>query len=110
MPYPLNIRRITVLTLGVDDSEASLAEEQIAKYATRSAGHGTPADGRELRCEVTAFVAALPCKRRAALLLRLNHKLDYAEIAVKLRCSEGEARASVYEVLRSLRAHVGDRL
>lgn len=102
--------RIAVLTLGVDDLETSLGEEQIAKNATRSAGHGAPVDGRQLQCEVTAFVAALPCQQRAALLLRLNHNLGYAEIAANLRCSEGEARASVHEVLRSLRAHVGDRL
>ncbi len=98
-----------MLTLGVDDLEASLAEEQIAKNAPRSAGHAA-ADSRELQCEVTAFVAALPCKQRTALMLRLKHKLGYAEIAANLRCSEREARVTVHEVLRSLRAHVGDRL
>lgn len=99
-----------MLTLGVDDLEASLVEEQIAKNATRSADHAACADGRGLQCKVAAFVAALPCKQRAALMLRLNHKLGYAEIAANLRCSEREARATVHEVLRSLRAHVGDRL
>ena len=96
--------------LGVDDPEASLVEERGAVVATRSAGHESCADDRELQCEVAAFVAALPRKQRAALLLRLKHKLGYAEIAATLRCSAGEARATVYEVLRSLRAHVGDRL
>jgi DNA-directed RNA polymerase specialized sigma24 family protein len=102
--------RITVIALGVDDQEASLVEEQIATNATRPAGHAACADDRELQCEVAAFVAALPCKQRAALMLRLTHNLGYAEIAANLRCSAGEARSTVYEVLRSLREHVGDRL
>jgi DNA-directed RNA polymerase specialized sigma24 family protein len=51
---------------------------------------------------------ALSCQQRAALVLRLNHHLGYAEIAATLRCSADEARATVYEVLRSLRAQVGD--
>ena len=102
--------RITVLTLAVGDWKASQAGEQFSKNATRAAGDGAPAVGRELQREVAAFVAALPCKQRAALMLRLNHKLGYAEIAADLRCSEGEARVTVHEVLRSLRAHVGDRL
>lgn len=99
-----------MITLGVDDPEASLVEEQMVTTTTRSAGHAACADDRELQCEVTAFVAALPCEQRAALMLRLNHNLGYAEIAANLRCSAGEARATVYEVLRSLRVHVGDRL
>jgi DNA-directed RNA polymerase specialized sigma24 family protein len=110
MPYPSNLRRITVLTLGVDDPKASRVEKEMATTATRSVGHAACADGRELHYEVTAFVAALPRERRAALMLRLHHNLGYAEIATNLRCSPGEARATVYEVLRSLRDHVGDRL
>jgi DNA-directed RNA polymerase specialized sigma24 family protein len=99
-----------VLTLGVDDPEASLVEERDAVVAPRSVGQAACADSRELLCEVAAFVAALSCKQRAALMLRLNHHLGYAEIAATLRCSEGEARATVYDALRLLRDHVGDRL
>ena len=99
-----------MLTLRVDDPETSIVEEQTAMPATRSAGHAACADDRELQCAVAAFVAALPCKQRAALMLRVHRNLSYAEIAANLRCSAGEARATVYEVLRSLRVHVGDRL
>ncbi len=99
-----------MIALGVDDPEASRVEKEMATTATRSAGHAVCADGRELQYEVAAFVAALPRERRAALMLRLHHNLDYAEIAANLRCSADEARATVYEVLRSLRDHVGDRL
>ena len=98
-----------MLTRGVDDLEASLVEERVATTAPRSAGHAARADGRELQCEVAAFVAALPWKQRAALMQRLKHNLGYDEIAANLHCSEGEARATVYDALRSLRAHVGDR-
>jgi DNA-directed RNA polymerase specialized sigma24 family protein len=102
--------RTTALTPGLDDPEEPLVEEQTAMTATRSAGHAACADGRELQYEVAAFVAALPSKQRAALMWRVNRNLGYAEIGANLRCSAGEARATVYEVLRSLRVHVGDRL
>ena len=81
-----------MLTLGVDDPEASRVEKEMATTATRFAGHAACADDRELRYEVAAFVAALPCERRAALMLRLHHNLGYAEIAANLRGSADEAR------------------
>jgi DNA-directed RNA polymerase specialized sigma24 family protein len=90
--------------------EASLVEERVATNATRCVGHAACADGSELECEVAALVVALPSKQRAALMLRLNHNLGYAEIAANLRCSESKARATVYEVLRSLLERLGDRL
>ncbi len=99
-----------MIALGGDDPEASRVEKEMATTATRSAGHAACAGGRELQYEVAAFVAALPREQRAALMLRLHHNLGYAEIAANLSCSAGEARATVYEVLRSLRNHVGDRL
>ena len=99
-----------MIALGVDDPEASLVEMETATTATRSASNAVRADGRELQYEVAALVAALPCEQRAALMLRLHHNLSYAEIAANLRCSAAEARAIAYEVLRSLRDHIGDRL
>ncbi|MCD6032578.1 MAG: Sigma-70, region 4 [Thermomicrobiales bacterium] len=99
-----------MLTLGVDDPKATRVQKEMATTATRSASHAACADDRELRYEVAALVAALPREQRAALKMRLHHNLGYAEIAANLRCSPGEARATVYEVLRSLRDHVGDRL
>jgi DNA-directed RNA polymerase specialized sigma24 family protein len=60
--------------------------------------------------EVAMLAAALAREQRAALTMRLRHNLSYAEIAANLRCSPGEARTTVYATLRSLRAHVGDRL
>jgi DNA-directed RNA polymerase specialized sigma24 family protein len=64
----------------------------------------------DLRCEVAAFITALPCTQRVALLLRLKHGLGYADIAAVLCCSNDHARAIVYDALRSLRHQVGDRL
>ena len=83
---------------------------ELTRDRSNSADHAAYAEDGDLRCEVAAFAAALPCAQRVALVLRLNHNLGYAEIAARLRCSEGEARASVYDALRSLRDHVGDRL
>ncbi len=101
---------ITVIKPGVDAPNASLATKQPATTATRTVSHAARAADRELQCAVAALVAALPCEQRAALLLRLHRNLGYPEIAANLRCSPGAARASVYTALRSLRAHVGDRL
>lgn len=75
-----------------------------------SADHAAHPEERDPQCEVVAaFVATLPYAQRVALVLRQIHNLGYAEIAAMLRCSEDEARASVYDALRSLRDHVGGR-
>ena len=99
-----------MITRRVDDPEAALGEVRGALVAPGSAGHGAWADDRDLDCAVAALYAALPDKQRASLMLRLKHNLEYAEIAPILRCSVGEARATVYAVLRSLREDLGDRL
>ena len=59
--------------------------------------------------EVDAFVATLPGPQWVALVQRRYLNRGYAEIAETLRCSEVAARASVYEALRAMRAHIGDR-
>ena len=75
-----------------------------------AADHAAKLDARDLLREVEVFVAGLPPKQRAALVLRKHHEADYAEIAAALNCSEAAARASVHEALRKLRAAFGDRL
>jgi RNA polymerase sigma-70 factor, ECF subfamily len=67
-------------------------------------------DARDLLLEVERSVATLPDKQRVALILRKYHEMDYAEIAMNLKCSEAAARANVHEALRKLRASFGDRL
>jgi DNA-directed RNA polymerase specialized sigma24 family protein len=101
---------IMVLTLREEDLEALPGEKPRPENATRSAEPAACDESLGLHREVAAFVAALPWEQRAALTLRRHHKRGYAEIAATLRCSECEARAIVYEVLRSLRVHVADRL
>ena len=102
--------RTMALETGRDAPAPSLVAEPMAPTATRSADHAACAADRQPQCEVAALVAALPSQQRAALMLRLNHNLGYAEIAATLRCSPPEARATVYAVLRSLRCQIGDRL
>jgi len=67
-------------------------------------------DADALLAEVGRQVAALPPKQRAALVLRKHHEWSYAQVAEHLGCSEDAARASVYQALRTLRAHFGDQL
>lgn len=99
-----------VLMLGADNLETPPGEQQMTTTAGRPVGCPACAVDPELRREVATFVDALPCQQRTALVLRLRHQVGYAEIAGTLGCAEREARATVYEVLHSLRAHLGDRL
>jgi DNA-directed RNA polymerase specialized sigma24 family protein len=76
-------------------------------------GRGRPAtacgdrpDGEALLREVEAGVAALPRRQWVALVQRWYFDLGYKEIAASLCSSEAEARASVYEALRAMRAHL----
>lgn len=53
-------------------------------------------------------IAALPPKQRAALILRYLQELPYADVAQALGCSEGSARAHVYQALRRLRRDLAE--
>jgi DNA-directed RNA polymerase specialized sigma24 family protein len=102
--------RFFVITLGADDLEASLGEQQLTRNASHLDSHPACANSPGLQRDVAAFVANLPGQQRAALALRLRLHLGYAEIAASLDCTEREARETVYEVLHALRAHLGDRI
>jgi len=82
---------------------------QQAESRGTSAVRADRLDAPALRREVEAFVATLPRQQWAALVQRRYLNRGYAEIAETLRCSEVHARASVYEALRAMRAHIGDR-
>jgi DNA-directed RNA polymerase specialized sigma24 family protein len=99
----------TVLRLGRDEL-APLPSEQLPQGATRPSRRATIANDHGLQREAAAFLAELPSQQRAALMLRLRHRLGYAEIAAALGCDEHEARLAAYEALRALRTHLGDRL
>jgi len=81
-----------------------------APIAAPSHDHAAQLDARSLLLDVEAFIDELPAKQRIALTLRKYHELDYAEIAVALRCTEPAARANVHEGLRKLRVRFGERL
>jgi RNA polymerase sigma-70 factor (ECF subfamily) len=67
------------------------------------AGRGPDFDGAAMLRAVTAAVARLPPKQRAALVARRFHDLDYAEIGAALGCSPTAARANVYQAIRTLK-------
>lgn len=99
-----------VFRLGVDDLAASLDENQAPQPPSGSANCLACAGGSTLQREVAAFVGNLPAQQRVALMLRRRHQVRYAEIAATLGCTEREARKTVHEVLRALRAHLGDQV
>jgi DNA-directed RNA polymerase specialized sigma24 family protein len=88
---------------------SSSGEEQAVSDGGTSPLQADRLDAHVLRREVEAFVATLPGPQWVALVQRRYLNLGYAEIAETLRCSEVEARTSVYEALRAMRAHVGNR-
>jgi RNA polymerase sigma factor (sigma-70 family) len=50
--------------------------------------------------------STLPQRQRAAVVLRFDEDLSYAEIAEVLLCSEGTARSQVHRALASLRTRL----
>jgi RNA polymerase sigma-70 factor (ECF subfamily) len=92
------------------DCEDPFAEERTAELPGVPQEHVARLATCDLLREVEDVIAAVPRKQWAALVQRRYHGLSYAEIADILCCSEAAARSSVYEVLRTLRAHLGDRL
>jgi RNA polymerase sigma-70 factor (ECF subfamily) len=99
----LSGRRKASREQALDDSEAAA----IPAHSVDEAGR---LDARDLLSDVDRFIARLPEKQRAALVLRKYHEMEYAEIATALKCSEAAARANVHEALRKLKDHFADRL
>jgi RNA polymerase sigma-70 factor (ECF subfamily) len=88
---------------------SSSGEQQMVMDAGTPPVQTDRLDAHGLYREVEAFVATLPGPQWVALVQRRYLNRGYAEIAETLRCSEVAARASVYEALRAMRAHIGDR-
>ena len=65
-------------------------------------------DARELARAVLRFVAELPPKQRAALVLRRVEGREYDEVAEILGCSEESARANAYQALKKVRERFGE--
>jgi RNA polymerase sigma factor (sigma-70 family) len=76
--------------------------------AARAAGADEEALGRERMAEVVADLRGLPEGQRAALVMREWADLDYAEIALALATSEGNARQLVFSARSGLaQSHAG---
>ena len=80
--------------------------------AAPAASHSTSSNSSNaedtLQLQETAHILlkalqALPFRQRTALIQRQLEGLDYRLIAENLECSEGTARAHVYQALRKLR-------
>jgi RNA polymerase sigma-70 factor, ECF subfamily len=87
---------------------ASLDDAVVLAVPAVAVDHAAGLDARDVLREVLAVIDGLPPKQRAALTLRKNHELGYAEIAAVLGTSEQAARACVYQALRKLRDRFGD--
>ena len=87
--------------------EGLLDEEMVAAEDWDIA---TRIDAADLLADVAVFVATLPAKQRAALVMRKQHDAPYPEIAAALGCSEAAARRSVHEGLRKVRDRFAGRL
>ena len=88
----------------------SPGKEQATKVHGAPPDHPVRLDAHTLRHEVEACVATLPRQQWAALVQRTYFDREYVEIAETLGCSELVARTCVYEALRAMRVHIGDRL
>lgn len=71
---------------------SAVEDEELARVAELDALRGVLADA----------LAALPERRRRAVALRVLDGLPYADVAVRLGCSEDAARAQVSRGLRGL--------
>ena len=82
--------------------------EHQAAAPERSATPEQELHGAAAARSVRAALAAMPEKRRAAALLRLDAGLSYREIAEALDSTEGSARVLVHKALKELRERLAD--
>jgi RNA polymerase sigma-70 factor (ECF subfamily) len=82
------------------ESARSVHEESQARAETDTEGLMI---SREIAHSLFTAIEALPFHQRVALVQRQFEGLDYPAIAAHLGCSQGSARAHVYQALRKLR-------
>lgn len=82
------VRRLGIAVPTLDD-------ESIARIETL-------ADSRAQRAAVATALTRLPAGERSAVELRVVEELGYADIATRLRCTEGAARIRVHRGLARL--------
>lgn len=87
--------------------ERARRSDRMADVASAAA----PADsggliGGEERMRLDTAVRSLPERQRHTVMLRFYEGLKYREIAAVLGCSEGTAKASLFQAVRTLRLRV----
>jgi hypothetical protein len=102
--------KFMAIVLAVRGQDVSLGKQLMPGGIFPVASQPACTNDSGLQCEVATFVANLPYQQRVALILRRGQQRGYADIAATLGCTEREARETVHETLRSLRAHLGDRI
>ena len=86
------------------------AREEAAEPPEKVAGPASVSHARQTAQRIREALAAMPKKRRAVALLRLDAGMSYAEIGKAVGTSEGSARVLVHLALKELREHLGDLL
>lgn len=85
--------------------------EALDEHAVLESADQSPAE-RVLEGErvvrMRAFVARLPAKQRAALVLRIYQDMSHQDIAGALGISVGAVKANVFHALRNLKRMIGD--
>ncbi len=74
----------------------------------REAGPDEQHDAARTAAAIRAALAAMPDKRREAVLLRLDAGLSHREIAEAIGSSEGSVRVLVHQALTELKERLGD--
>lgn len=86
------------------------AREEAAAEPSALASPLEHAEAADLARQIRSVLAAMPNKRRDALILRLDAGMGYAEIAIALKTSEASARVLVHLALKALRVVLGPRV
>lgn len=84
-------------------AEAGLARLAAPAELPAEAGPAARAEERDLAEAAWRRVEGLPAGQRAALILRVQRHMDYAEIGVALECSPATARQHFYLGVRAVR-------
>lgn len=82
-------------------------ERKAMERHARETDHAVPAraavEADDARAVLWQRVASLPERQRLALTYRIVDELEYADIAVRMACTEQAARANVYQATKKLK-------
>jgi RNA polymerase sigma-70 factor (ECF subfamily) len=104
--YRISLNRLSSYRRGAARERARRSDREVGDGVAAVPQNSGDLIAREEHLRLENAVRHLPDRQRHTVILRFYEGLKYREIAAVLGCSEGTAKASLFQAVRALRVRV----